>query len=274
MTLTSEVREVPANLLTIDPRVQRASDPRRVKKLADNWDDLMVGVLTVSHRRGFVIMDGQPVGQEREEFVVLDGQTRLEAFRLVCNDDSLTAAPMMCQVFESLTLKEEAQIFLQHNDRRAVTPRDRYRLAVTAGEEWALDIRDIAGRTGWYVQGSEKISPKARLFSAVSAAEKIYRMDEGRSLRKTFDVIDAAWQSPKGSVCSETIFGLGLLYARYEEEINGRSLVQKLAKLGVNKFISGVADRRRARPGMSIQRAASDWTVDLYNVGRRTRRIG
>jgi hypothetical protein len=273
MTLTSEVREVPANLLTIDPRVQRASDPRRVKKLADNWDDLMVGVLTVSHRQALVMPIPGNVDVD-EEFVVLDGQTRLEAFRLVCNDDSLTAAPMVCQVFESLTLKEEAQIFLQHNDRRAVTPRDRYRLAVTAGEEWALDIRDIAGRTGWYVQGSEKISPKARLFSAVGAAEKIYRMDEGRSLRKTFDVIDAAWQSPKGAVCSETIFGLGLLYARYEEEINGRSLVQKLAKLGVNKFISGVADRRRANPGMSIQRAASDWTVDLYNVGRRTRRIG
>jgi len=274
MTLTSEVRDVPADLLTIDPRVQRAVDPRRVKKIADDWDDLMVGVLTVSHRRGFVIVNDQPVGQEREEFIVLDGQTRLEAFRLVCNDDSITTAPLTCQVYGGLTLQEEAQIFLRHNDRRAVTPRDRFRLAVVAGEEWALDIQDIALRTGWYAQSSEKPSPKARVFSAIGAAEKIYLLDEGRSLRKTFDMIDAAWQSPKGAVCSETIFGLGLLFARYEEEIDGRSLVHKLAKLGINKFVSGVSDRRRVNPGMSIRSAASDYVVDLYNVGRRTRRIG
>lgn len=270
MATKSDVREVPAYLLTIDPRVQRDSDPRRVKKLADEWNDLMVGVLTVSHRNAGMYTGPKPP----EEYVVLDGQTRLEAFRLVCSDDSVTTAPLTCEVYEGLTLKEEAEIFLKHNDRRAVTPRDRFRLAVTAGEEWALDIRDIAARTGWYVQSSEKPGPGMRIFTAVSAAEKIYQMDEGRSLRKTFDMIDAAWQNPKGAVVSETLYGLGMLYARYEDQVDSRSLVNKLAKLGVNKFISGVADRRRANPGMSVRSAASDYMVDLYNVGRRTRRIG
>lgn len=273
MSVIIVTRAVPADQLTIDPRVQRASDPRRVKKLADNWDDLMVGVLTVSHRVKYPAV-GTDSLDRTEEFVVLDGQTRLEAFRLVCNDDAVTSASLSCQVYEGLTLQEEADIFLKHNDRRAVTPRDRFRLAVTAGEEWALDIRDISARTGWYVQGTEKIDPKGHSFSAVGAAEKVYLLDEGRSLKKTFAMIDAAWQNPSGAVCSETLFGLGMLYARFEDEVDGRSLVQRLAKMGVNKFIAGVSDRRRANPGMSIRSAAGDYMVDLYNVGRRTRRIG
>jgi hypothetical protein len=264
----STITKVRAEDLEIDSRVQRAADPRRIKHLADDWNDLMVGVLTVSHR------DAIRVANHEAEYAVLDGQTRLEAFRLVCSDDGNTSAELQCEVYYGLTLKEEAEIFLKHNDRRAVTPRDRFRLAVTAGEEWALDIRDIAARTGWYVLSSEKAPGSRRHFSAVGAAEKVYALDEGRSLRKTFDMIDSAWPGEKSGVCSETLFGLGLLFYRFEEELDSRSLVNRLAKMGVNKFIAGVTDRRRTNPGVSIRSAASDYVIDIYNVGRRSRRIG
>jgi hypothetical protein len=273
MNTTPEVRNVPANLLTVDPQVQRAPDPARVKRIAENWDDMMAGVLTVSHRRALVMPSPGNVEVD-EEFVVLDGQTRLEAFRLVCNDDGDTTLCLPCQVFTSLTRQEEASIFLQHNDRRAVTPRDRYRLALVAREEWALDIRDIAARVGWFAQGSPKPGSHHTSFSAIGAAEKIYRMDEGVSLRRVFNTVDSAWQRPSGAVCIETLYGLGTLFARYGEEVDSRSLVLKLSKIGVYKFISGVSDRRRVNPGISVSRAAADWTLDMYNAGRRSHKLG
>lgn len=272
MSIESQIREVAADRLTVDPRVQRNPDPARVRRMADTWDDLMVGVLVVSHRSGFVILDGQPVGQQQESFVVLDGQTRLEAFRLVCSDDRSTSGLLTAQVYEGLSLQEEASIFLRHNDRRAVTPLDRYRIAVTAKEEWALDIRDISERHGWYIIGAEVLHG-GRRFGAVGSAEKIYRLDDGISLGRVFDVIDAAWQNPSGAVCLETLHGLGTLFYRHGDRIDSRSLVRRLAKTGFNKFLSGVADRRRAVPGTSLAKASADWTLDLYNAGRRSKLV-
>lgn len=270
-----KIKEIPADQLIVDPRVQRESNPARVRKMADEWNDAMVGVLVVSHRQGTRAVDflRGGVAAESEQFVVLDGQTRLEAFRLVCNDDSVTAAPLLAQVYEGLTLQEEAEIFLKHNDRRAVAPLDRFRLAVTAKEEWALDIHDIAARHGWFAKGMDK-GPNARRFAAVGSLEKLYNLDGGVSLQRTLDVIDAAWENPNGAICTETINGLGLLFHRYGESVDDRSLVHKLAKLGFNRYLSGVSDRRRAMPGTSISKAAADWVLDLYNANRRTKRLG
>lgn len=266
------INEIPADQLTVDSRVQREANPPRVRRMADNWDDNMVGVLVVSRRTTHLpITDGSTAIED--EFVVLDGQTRLEAFRLVCSDDRATAAPLLSQVYEGLTLSEEAQIFLQHNDRRAVTPLDRFRIAVTAREVWALDIHDMAARNGWYAKGMHTGASGHR-FAAIGSAEKVYLLDGGASLQRVFDVVDAAWQNPQGAICPETITGLGALFYRYGGEIDSRALVHKLAKVGFNRFMSGVSDRRRVSPGTSIQKAASDWVVDLYNAGRRTHRVG
>ncbi len=266
------IKEIPADLLTVDPRVQREANPVRVRRMADGWDDNMVGVLVVSQRTSHLPV---PAGSAAmaDEFIVLDGQTRLEAFRLVCNDDRVTSAPLLSQVYEGLTLAEEAQIFLKHNDRRAVTPLDRFRIAVTAGEEWAMDISDMAARKGWFAKGTQT-GPNARRFAAVGSLEKLYLLDEGASLQRVFDVIDAAWQNPAGAVCPETVNGLGMIFFRHGAEIDGRALTHKLAKVGFNRFMSGVADRRRVSPGTSVAKAASDWVLDLYNAGRRTHRIG
>jgi hypothetical protein len=258
---SSAVREIPANELSIDLRVQRELDYRRVSKVAANWNDLMVGVLTVSERA-----DGTKV--------VLDGQTRLMALRLVCGDPE-TNSPVLVQVHTGLTLQEEAAIFLEHNDRKSVTPLDRFRIALVAQEQWALDIADIAAVHGWYVQGApvpEEVFGKARRFSAITAAEKIYKLDEGESLNRVFDTIVNAWPKESGTVGTETLNGFGLMYFRHPT-LDHYGLTQKLGKLGFNRFVSGVHDHRRGNVGTSIAQAAYTHTLDIYNLGRRTRRI-
>ena len=165
-------------------------------------------------------------------------------------------------------------MFLQHNDRKSVTPRDNFRLSRVAGEKWAQDIHEIGARHGWYVQSDqvpEGTSP-VRRYQAVSAAQKIYRIDEGESLRLAFETIANAWPGAVNTVGTETLNGLGLLYA-YHPGIDRQGLTQKLGKIGFNRFYSGVHDHQRGNVGTSVPQSAYQHTVDLYNHGRRTKRL-
>lgn len=264
-----KIAGVPADKLVIDPKVQRISDPGRIKKLANEWDDHHVGVLTVSHRVYTDLADGASslARDEAEEFVVLDGQTRLHAYRLVMGE--ATVAPLICQVYEGLTQKEEAAIFLAHNDRKAVHVRDRFRLAVTAGEEWALNIRDMAAHFGWAAQGLNGGSDGLRRYSAISAVEKIYKADDGIALRRAFEVIDNAWPGQRDGVSTETVMGLGLLFVRHPDltSKNVGGLVTKLRRVHPATLIGDVVSDRR-RHGTSLSTAAYLHMVGIYNKGR------
>jgi hypothetical protein len=267
--IKTETRELPASILTIDPRVQRKLDQRRVDKLAAEWDDLMVGIITVSHRAGltgpFANLSGgtEPV----EEYVVLDGQTRLAAFRQVCGQD--TDMLILAQVHIGLTLEEEAEIFLKHNNRKAVSSTDRFRIAVVAGEPWALDITEILAEHNWTARGVTVDGKPMRQFSGVVAAEKIYRQGGYKALKNTFVTIENAWGSRGEAVCTHTLYGLGLLHARHPELVSKQlhGLVTKLSKVPVGTFIGEITSDRR-RYNQSLQTAAYDYVIELYNKGR------
>jgi hypothetical protein len=269
MGITKELLELPASSLRVDPRVQRQMDPRRVAKLAAHWNDLMVGVITVSHRvaaiPGSILPSGEP-----EEFVILDGQTRWNALKQVCGTDTTTCT-MQAEVFTGLTLQEEAAMFLEHNDRKGVTPLDTFRIALVAEEEWAVSIRDIAARYRWAVAGTG--DGTQRTFQAVGAAKKIYNSDgDGATLDRVFSVIDGAWPKERGGVCTESLHGIGGLYAAHGG-LDTAGFVIKLGKIGFNKYYSSVRDLYRTRPSLSLAQAAYERTVEIYNSGRRTKRV-
>jgi hypothetical protein len=241
-------------------------DPKRVRKLADGWNDLMTGVLTVS-RRQEQVMDIPGDVDVTTDLIVLDGQTRLAAFRMVCG--KTTAHPLTCQVYSGLTLQEEAAMFLEHNDRKAVHGRDRFRLANMAGEKWALDITDIAEHFGWVAEGSAERSSKLRRYKCLSTAERVYRADDGVALRRAFEVISNVWNGQADAVCTETLSGIGQLFIKHPDlepkQVHG--LVTKLRRLTVGSYIGEVtADKRRN--GISIAQAAYLFTVGVYNRGR------
>lgn len=269
MGIKKELREIEANLLSIDPKVQRQVDPRRVAKIAKNWNSDLSGVITVSHRvaaiPGSVLPSGEP-----EEFVILDGQTRWHALKQVCGTDTTTCT-LLAEIFTGLTLKEEAVMFLGHNDRKGVTPLDTFRLALVAEEQWAVDIQTIALKYRWAVSGTDV--PGVRKFSAIGAARKIYNADgKGAALERVFQVIDASWPRDRDTVCSETLHGLGGIYGGYSN-LDTAGFVTKLGKIGFNKFYSSVHDTYRAHPSMNLAQAAFMRAVEIYNSGRRTRRI-
>jgi hypothetical protein len=259
MSVKKKIYEISADKLKIDPRVQRVMDPRRVAKIADEWDDLYVGTITISHRVN-------PFDSSDEEFVILDGQTRWHALKMVCGQDTTTCT-ILAEVFTGLTLAEEASMFLRLNFRKGVTPLDNFRIALVAGEEWAVKIQEIAGRYRWAVSGTG--DGTKRTFQAIGAAKKIMTADEtGRTLDRVFAVIDAAWPGVRDAVCGESLHGLGGLYSNHGG-LDTAGFVTKLGKIGFNAYYSSIRDTYRAHPSVGLANAAYVRTVEIYNSGRK-----
>lgn len=269
MSIKTEQREIPANRLTVDARVQRALDPRRVKRIADDWDDLMVGVLTVSHRVPGLTLLGDVDMDAKEEFIVLDGQTRLAAFRQVCGE--ATALPMAAQIHTGLTLEEEALIFLKHNNRKAVLLTDRFRLAVVAGQTWAVEIAEVLAKHNWTAHGAVVDGARARRqFSAVRAAEVIHKAGGPAALDKTLTTIENAWGSKRReAVCAQTLYGIGMLHAKHPDLTRDQihSLVIKLAKIPPGTFVGQITQDAR-RYNQSHRVTAQAYVLEIFNKGR------
>lgn len=91
----TKVMRIRADHLMIDPAVQRMPDARRISKIASEWDDDAVGIITVSLR-------------DNGEIAVIDGQTRYMA--LLERKGADTTASLRCDVYEGLSQEEEAAL--------------------------------------------------------------------------------------------------------------------------------------------------------------------
>lgn len=263
----TKVMRIRADHLVIDPSVQRMQDARRITKIANEWTDEAVGILTVSHRTG-------PHGSWRgeEEYVIIDGQTRYLALLERKGED--TRESLRCDVYEELTKEEEAALFLMHNDRKAILPRDLFRLSLVAGEPWAVQIHEITYEFGWYLQGDEPGKARAKnmhRFQAIGAVKKVYQAGP-ETLRRTLHVINTAWGFQPYTVCMETLSGVGTLIARYPE-VDDAGLIRRLSKITYERYLATVSDYHRVGGVTSKAQAAYRYTVDLYNKGRRSQQI-
>lgn len=248
--MKSEIRVIPANLLSVDPEIQRPLDVGRVKAMAAQWNDSAIGVLTVSDRGG-------------NSRVVIDGQTRLAALREVAGGD--TALTLRCDEYRGLTRFEEAQLFLTHNDRKGIRPADRFRIALVAREEWAVDIQTVLNNHGWRAVGTDSDVPDTKQVTALSAAERIYRRDAS-AFTATVKALTMAWGHQSSAMSVHAIYGVGNLFTRHEE-IDRNAFIAKLRKMRSDSFI-GDADMIRRSEGASVAAASYQNAVRIYNRGR------
>jgi hypothetical protein len=253
--MKSEIREVSARALSVDPKIQRPLDASRVRRIAAAWQDDAVGILTVSDRGN-------------EHLVVIDGQTRLAALRQVAGDE--TQLSLRCDVFTGLTHAEEAEHFLWHNNRKAVKPLDRFRLSLEAREDWAVQIGNILHSRGWHIVGTSETFPECKSITAITACEKIYARDP-ESFAYTILAITDAWGHEASAASAHTILGVGT-FLHAHPDADGKAFVAKLRKMRAWNFVAGVDDIRR-NDRTSIQVAGYQYCVRLYNKGRSAGRI-
>lgn len=250
---------IPANLLEIDPGVQRPVSKTQVTRIAANFSEEALGVITVSARQDLV--------HNAVRYIVLDGQTRLHAVRAVAGTDD-TSIQMLAQVYHNLTREEEAKIFLTHNDRVSVNPLAKYRVSLVAGEEWALDIHRIADRHGFEVSVD---APIHRRFTAVGRARTILAQEGGLdALDRAFDTITRAWGHQKKAASAETVSGLGLLYLRHNGKVDHHGLVMRLKESGDAASFCGKVKQRMGDMGLSLAEASYSRLVQLHDKSKKT----
>jgi hypothetical protein len=261
--VTAVVEPVRVDSITTDTRVNtRPVYGPWVAQRKDSFDPSKLGIPIVSERA-----DGTRVW--------LDGQNRGALLKLVgWGDQSID-----CKVFRGLTVKQEAALFLGHNDNRRVGTVYQFLARVTAGDPTAVAITEIARGIGWRI--ADQNGPET--ITAVAALEKVYQGDlrepvegyaPGWALQRTLSTITDAWGFKSETPNGEIIKGVGALFNRYLDGIDSIALIKKLASYPAGPAgLLGDARGRRQYQGGSVSACVSESVVDLYNKGRRSRTL-
>jgi hypothetical protein len=246
------VQPVPLNQLIVDRRVQRSSGVKQMRaaKIAAEMNLDALGVLAVSHR-------------ESGEYAIIDGAHRAEALRIL----GFTSDEVLCEVYEGLSLPEEAAMFRLRNNSEKVNYLDRFLVRVVEGEPIALALADLVGKHGWKIDHNSNTG----LFAAVQRLERIYLM-EPLAADKALATLTRAWGHEHNAADGRLVEGLGLFFHRYGAAVDVEELVDRLSKFpgGPGKLI-GAARGLRDLIGSTVPRAVAELVTEMYNARRKTR---
>lgn len=197
--------------MVLDSRVQRTLELPRVKKMAEEFDPAVLGVLVLSRRA-----DGG--------LYIVDGQHRAEAARAA--GKAHTAVEV--SIHEGLTLAEEAHLFRLLNATKAPSAITRFRVRLVEGEEVATHIDKIIHPWGWKVS-----TPGTGSISAVGTLEMVNGFDPDADrgvLHQTIGTITGAWGLVAEGVASPVLGGIGVLMNRYAETVNVKELAKTITR--------------------------------------------
>lgn len=218
---------------------------------------------------GFIVVNRRPDGK----LYVIDGQHRVELMRAVGWGDQKIHA----EIFDGLSKSEEAEIFLDRNDRKAVRPFDKFRQSVNAGHEQQCSIVEIVKNHGLTISDNSSDGS----ISAVSALEKIYGgggitgPEEGApALARTLSCIKAAWGKNAAAFSGQILVGMGMVQLRYNGAIDQKAMAQKLAPFkGGAPGLIGTAKALKELRGRPLPHCVAEIIVDAYNKGRRVGKL-
>lgn len=244
----SKIRPVPINKMRIPPALvtQRQFRKSHGDALAADLDLDKLGFPIINHRDG--------------NYWVLDGQHRVYALRQNGFENEL----LDCEVYEDLTDAEMADIFLGRDDRRAISPFDKFHVACTAGHRDANDIRRVVEANGLKISRSRDEG----CIGAIGALQKVYDRSGDVVLGQTVRVLKNAFSGDPTAFEPALIQGVGLVFNRYNGKTNERDLSARLAATphGVRGLLRR-AESQRERTGNSKAQCIAATVVEAYNRG-------
>lgn len=250
---TSRKEWVNVENIATDPKYQRVLDMRRAQKIADNLDPDGLGMLTLSRRK-----DGS--------LVVVDGQHRVEALRLAGYGD----ASIQCEVFDELSVKEEASIFGLRNSTKIPRPLDKWKARVVARDSIAIEIEKLCALLGLRIAAGGGDGA----ISCVTTLERIYRgrncATKPKDLERVLRIAINAWgRDCRAALSSQVVGGLGLIIEKHNKALDDHRMGSALGRHGGRADgVIGEA-RARARIAGSVVKNAANTMLDIYNKGLR-----
>jgi hypothetical protein len=167
---------------------QRKVDMAKVKKMADEFDETLIGTITVSKRDGF--------------YFVIDGQHRV----MLAKTKNLDG--LMALVYEGLAYEEEAKYFNRLNnangEQKRLRKTDIFKASVEAKDTMAVDIKNIVESLGFRI--SEVNGDN--IITAVKTVEKIYKKYGAQGLKDTLKLSKDTWNGEKYSLNNMILEGM------------------------------------------------------------------
>lgn len=251
----SKIVKVPLETLQIDRTYQRDPSQRMIDNIADNWDEVASELLLVSDRGTRKESSGVKGG-----LFLVNGQHR-----------SLAAAKkgiksMSARVIDLSAAKDpaaiEALFRLRTNVRMGDKPVERFKAQLRAGDEDSLAIDAILRKFDTEINESPS---QEQGINAVSTVEKIYRVDNGKLLRETLQLIRDVYGSVGGQYASAHVLsGVAWFILKHSEEVERSRVCEKLKGIGVsalNNRARTIASTMGGTQWQNVYRAI----VDIYN---------
>lgn len=236
---------VPIESMTTSPAAQRKFSKHQAESYAADFKLESLGYPVLNKRDG--------------RWYVVDGQHRIAALRLIGFGD----LKIECECYFELSERDEADLFLERNERRNVAPFDKFRVALTAGREREHAVNDVVIASGLRIaQGGTHDT-----VAAVTALIDVYEHGGGITLQRALSILRDAFGGARPAFSADLIRGLGLVCQRYNGAFDDRVAVDKLARASLQALLAQASILRRAtaRPQAECIAAA---VIELMNRGR------
>lgn len=241
------INMVPMGSMEVYQSTQRPQNQAWVEHLLSNFDPSLVGLLVVCHRNG--------------RYYIVDGQHRYYAYRAYVGD-GWERKHIQCRVYDDLTDREMAELFLQLNDTRSVTAYDRFEKSVVAKRDDESEVNKIVKESGLAV----KPGKADQSVGCVGTLMRVYNQLGPDALRRSLRITYEALGNP--GLSAAAIEGIALVCHRYDKQVSDQRIIDKLSVL---KGGAGALDYRASRFQAALKKSRpqcyASAVVDVLNSG-------
>lgn len=219
-----EIVKVRLDVLKVDRSYQRDPSQTLVDKIAEDYDEISAELLLISKR-------GQREPAPEGGMFIINGQHRsLGAKKAGMNEVwarvlDLRNAPDPGEV--------EALFRLRTNVRLSDKPLERFKAQLRAGDPESAAIVAILELFNTEINDVPQVDVG---INAVSTVEKLYRLDEGSTLRDTLQVIQDSFGYVGGKQAGAVMMSaIAWFITKHEEADRGR-MVERLSAIGMKQM--------------------------------------
>lgn len=225
---------------------QREGIPSKVLEFASNWSWIACGALTVAERDG--------------EFWVVDGQ-----HRKLAADRRSDIQTLPCMIFETQSVKQDAQAFLDTNtNRRNVSALAKFKARLAAGDELARNVQAIITNSGLRLATASK---EPCDYKAIALALSIGERDMD-GLAEVLGLAGEMAATERLPVHQRIV--AGFYYLHRHLDLRNSRLRERIKAIGLGGLARG-ADKAAAYYGLAGEKILAEGMLQVINHGLRNR---
>ena len=170
---------VSVNEMFVDGTYQRTVQ-KKAHKIANEWEDNKCDILQISYR------------VDLDKYAIIDGQNRWSA---ACK---IGVTHLLCQIFEGLTIEEEARMFAEQNDNvTKISAADKFKSMVVMGDEVCLQIKQLCDEFGISIRRTQgdSLHKIRKNLNGITGSQRIVKAHGIDCLRWIFEIIsESGWE--------------------------------------------------------------------------------